>query len=84
MKLVHLIAAAVAVTGLSLPLLSASAGPVPQDTAALKSQTQSGATLAHGGGHHGGGGGGGFSGGGWHHGGGGFSGGSRFWSPPLL
>ncbi len=49
MKLAHLIAAAVAVTGLSLPLLSASAGPVPQDTAALKGHTESGATLAGGG-----------------------------------
>ncbi len=66
MKLLHLIAAAVAVTGLSLPVLSASAGPVPQDTEALKGQTESSVTLA---GHHHSGGGGGFSGGGWRPGG---------------
>lgn len=51
MKLAHLIAAAVAV---SLPLVSASAGPVPRDTAAtLKGQTESSVTLARNGHGHG-------------------------------
>ncbi len=69
MKIRHLLIAAVAVAGLSLPVQAASAGSVVQSGSALAGETESGITLVHsggGGGHwsHGGG-------GHWNHGGGG-------------